>query len=209
MKDDDHNRIHTWSDAEVFAVSILRTWGYSDATLTKSGADGGLDTTGAHVAGQVKHRSAPTGRPDVQRLFGARGTGTNDLVFFSRSGFSPPAIDYAETHDVALFSYDQSGRVTAHTRCADRMMPASTDTQHVSLAPGSATNGATPDDGGVGCFLFGVLAGVALAVWAWVTSDHPGGVGGLLGMIAMAGFFGALVAVGSEERAAKRESARK
>jgi hypothetical protein len=196
--------INTWSDAEVFAVSVLRAWGYHDAGLTKGGADAGLDIHGTNVLGQVKHRSAQTGRPDIQRLFGARGVGTQDLVFFSRSGYSPPAVDYAETHDVALFSYDESGQVTAHTRSADRMMPAQ-EVQDVRLAPGRATNGATPDDGGVGCFLFGILAGAAFAIWIWATSDHPGGVGGLFGMLAMCGFIGALLAVSSEENAAKRK----
>lgn len=161
--------IRTWQDAEIFAVSILRAWGYRDAALTTGGADGGIDIRGTHVVGQVKHRSAPTGRPDIQRLYGARGVGTQDLVFFSRSGYSPAAIDYAQVHDVALFSYDDSGRVTSHTRTAERMMPAD-DEVAIRLAPSHATNGATPPDAsgiifwtlliafGLGCFFFEWLA---------------------------------------------------
>lgn len=70
-------------------------------------------------------------------------------------------------------------------------------------------NDARPAEGGVGCFLFGVLVGVAFAVYTWVTQDQPGGFVGLLGLLAMCGFLGALAAVGSETNAAKRERRRR
>lgn len=160
---DQPHGIRTWHDAEIFAVSVLRAWGYPDAALTTSGADGGIDIQGTHVVGQVKHRSAPTGRPDIQRLYGARGIGTQDLVFFSRSGYSPEAIDYAQVHDVALFSYSDAGQVTAHTRTADQMMPADEEVT-VRVAPGHATNGATPGDAS-GFIFWSLLIGFGLACY--------------------------------------------
>lgn len=66
-----------------------------------------------------------------------------------------------------------------------------------------------PDDNGVGCFILGILAGGVFAIITWATKDQPGGFSGLLGMLAMCGFFGALVAVGSEENAAKRQKRRR
>ena len=194
---EDLTRIQTWRDAETFAVSLLRAWGHPDAKVTNAGADGGVDVRGRHVLAQVKHRSAPTGRPDIQRLYGARGTGTEDLYFFSRSRYSPQAIDYGEVHDVGLFSYAPDGTLTAHTRTADALMPRVKVAQ-VKLAPGRATGGETPDTEGVGRFLFGIVAGVVFAVFAWFSSEsaRDNGIGTLVGMILFCGFLGALFGAG-------------
>ncbi len=192
---DEVTRIQTWRDAETFAVSVLRAWGHPDATVTNAGADGGVDVRGQHVLAQVKHRSAPTGRPDVQRLYGARGTGTEDLFFFSRSGYSPQTIDYGDVHDIGLFSYTADGTMTAHTRTADALMPR-VESAVVKLAPGRATGGQTPDTEGVGRFMFGILAGVVFAVFAWFSNARDEGVGTLLGMVLFCGFIGALFGAG-------------
>lgn len=184
-------RIRTWRDAETFAVSVLRAWGHADARMTNAGADGGVDVRGRHVLAQVKHRSAPTGRPDIQRLFGARGTGTEDLYFFSASGYSPQAIDYGEGHDVGLFSYTADGMLTAHTRTAEALMPRAKAVD-VRLAPGHATGAQTPDPDGVGGFVFGILAGAAFGVFAWFGAAQDQGIGALVGMAAFCGALGAL-----------------
>lgn len=155
----------SWKKAEVFAVSCLRAWGYSDARLTRGGADGGVDVEGAHVLAQVKHRSAPAGRPDIQRLYGARGRGSHDLYFFALGGYSQAAVDYAEVHDIGLFSYDTSGRVTARTRVADKTLPKA-PVAEVSLAPGKATNGQTPDDAAsaLGWLVLPAIAGLVMTI---------------------------------------------
>ena len=170
---------------------MLRAWGHPDAIVTKAGADAGVDVRGAHVVAQVKHRSAPTGRPDIQRLFGARGTGTEDLFFFSKSGYSPPAIVYGEAHDIGLFSHTAEGRLTAHTRTAADLMPR-VESADVNLAPGRATGGQTPETEGVGCFLFGIVAGVAFGIGAWFTGAQDQGIAALLGLVLFCGFLGAL-----------------
>jgi hypothetical protein len=195
--------IRTWRDAETFAVSVLRAWGHPDATVTTAGSDGGVDVRGRHVLAQVKHRSAPTGRPDVQRLYGARGTGTEDLFFFSRSGYSPQAIEYGEVHDVGLFSYSAEGALTAHTRTADALMPR-VDVADVPLAPGRATGGQTPDTEGVGVFVFAILTGVVFGAFAWFSGGHYQGIGGLLGSVALCGFLGALFGSGAMGDGGKR-----
>jgi hypothetical protein len=68
---------------------------------------------------------------------------------------------------------------------------------------------ATKAEGGVGCFIVGVLVGVVFAVSAWTTKDHPGGFLGLVALLVMCGFFGALVAVGSEANAEQRRKRRR
>lgn len=191
---DEVTRVRTWRDAETLAVSVLRAWGHPDATVTNAGADGGIDVRGRHVLAQVKHRSAPTGRPDIQRLFGARGTGTEDLFFFSGSGYSPQAIDYGEVHDIGLFSYTADGTMTAHTRTADALMPR-VETAVVKLAPGRATGGQTPDSEGVGRFLFGIVAGVVFGILAWFNGSN-GDAGDLVGLILFCGFLGAMFGAG-------------
>lgn len=195
---DEVTSIRTWREAETFAVSILRAWGHPDATVTKAGPDGGVDVRGRHVLAQVKHRSAATGRPDIQRLFGARGTGGEDLYFFSRSGYSPQAIDYAEVHDVGLFSYADDGRLTAHTRTADAFMPV-LDATEVRLAPGRATNGQTDDAEGVGKFAVAVVAGGVFGGVAWFSGGQYQDFGGLLGSVALCGFLGALFGAGGSK----------
>jgi len=93
--------MRTWQDAEIVACTALCHDGYKDALLTKAGADEGIDVLGAGVAAQVKWRSTPVGRPDIQRLVGAsRG---RRPTFFSVSGYTAPAIRYANEFGVALF----------------------------------------------------------------------------------------------------------
>ena len=107
--------ISSWQAAEAFAATYLKAGGHSDARTTVSGADGGVDVMGARVLAQVKYHRTPVGRPDLQRLFGARGGGVEELYFFSLSGYSPQAIQYAKQHGIGLLSYTAQGHVTAHT----------------------------------------------------------------------------------------------
>ena len=107
--------IDSWQAAEAFAATYIRAGGHPDARTTGSGADAGVDIKGARVLAQVKHHRAPVGRPDLQRLFGARGRGVEELYFFSLNGYSPPAIQYAKQHGIGLLSYTVQRDVTAHT----------------------------------------------------------------------------------------------
>ncbi len=46
------------------------------------------------------------GRPDLQRLVGARANGRQQLTFFAASGYSEQAVAYANEMSVALLVYD-------------------------------------------------------------------------------------------------------
>lgn len=99
--------ISTWRDAEVNAARLMKTWGYLDAKVTVGGADSGLDVISRDAVAQVKHHSKPVGRPELQRLVGA-SQGAR-MIFFSRSGYSTHAVKFADTCEMALFSYDIAG----------------------------------------------------------------------------------------------------
>lgn len=98
--------------AELNAERLLSEWGFTDAVATTGGADGGIDVRATGALAQVKWKGGVTGRPDLQRLYGARGSGTEQLVFFSASGYSSQAVEYANQIGMALYTYDPTGAAT-------------------------------------------------------------------------------------------------
>jgi hypothetical protein len=93
-----------WQDAEQAAVRFMRSIGFSDAALTNTGADRGLDVIATGAAAQVKALAVPVGRPDVQRLRGA-SFNVPTVLFFSLNGYSPGAVEYADEARIALFTF--------------------------------------------------------------------------------------------------------
>lgn len=81
-------------------------------------------TFGPRALAQVKWKGGATGRPDCQELVGARGTGTEQLFFFSASGYSAQAIECADQVGMALFTYDPVGAAEAVNVAARRMLEA-------------------------------------------------------------------------------------
>ncbi|UNN05008.1 restriction endonuclease [Rhodococcus opacus] len=106
--------ITTPEAAEFNAAARMRELGYPDARVTGRGADGGVDVVSDRAVAQVKQESYQTGRPALQRLYGARGEDrSRDLLFFSAAGYSRQAVAYADTVGIALFTYDVLGRIAA------------------------------------------------------------------------------------------------
>ncbi|MER6518421.1 restriction endonuclease [Streptomyces sp. NPDC001553] len=106
--------IRTWQDAEHNAAAWMRHWGYLDAVARPGGSDGGIDVRSTRALGQVKYQAAAVGRPELQRLFGARGRSLDRrLLFFTGSGYTTTAVDYAVENDIALFVYGLNGSMTA------------------------------------------------------------------------------------------------
>jgi hypothetical protein len=107
--------------AERFAADACRQLGFEGARVTPPGADGGIDVIDRqrNLYGQVKAWNKPVGRPDLQKLVGA--TPANSVrVFFSTSGYTQPAREYADTNKVALFLIS-SGRWLTDNAHAHRM----------------------------------------------------------------------------------------
>ncbi len=103
----------TPAEAEELAAGHMRGLGFVDATATGAGADGGLDVYSTDAVAQVKLHFKPIGRPDLQRLFGARAHGTTKaMLFYSFAGYSDAALKYADSVQMALFTFDMNGKVT-------------------------------------------------------------------------------------------------
>ncbi|MBT9257198.1 restriction endonuclease [Phycicoccus sp. MAQZ13P-2] len=111
-----------WELAEDLATDHLRSLGFRNAHRAPSGSDGGFDVEGRGVVAQVKYRTTPVGRPDVQRLVGANQHGAL-TVFYARAGYSQSAIDYAQQTGVALFVLDVTASMVDPVNEAARALP--------------------------------------------------------------------------------------
>lgn len=109
--------------AEVNAALRMRDLGFVDAQVSGPGADGGIDVFSERAVAQVKYRVGFVGRPDLQRLFGARGNRSDlQMLFFAGSGYSRQAVEYADKVGMALFVYDEIGIVAPHNGCAENLV---------------------------------------------------------------------------------------
>ncbi|WP_175477115.1 restriction endonuclease [Ruania alba] len=114
--------IADWRDAEELAAWHMREHlGFPDAVPTRTGTDGGLDAVATGAAAQVKHYAGQVGSPDVQQLVGAAHDAAV-RIFYAQSGYTATALEYAESADVALFSYDVYGEIGPVTRAAQRLL---------------------------------------------------------------------------------------
>ena len=110
-----HGQILTgWNSVEELAARHLRFLGVHDAQQTKAGADGGLDVASPSVAAQAKQVAKPIGRPMLQGLVGAADP-TQYTVFYSTSGFTDEALDFAAARGIALYAVSGMGDITALT----------------------------------------------------------------------------------------------
>lgn len=112
---DDGSSAHVvsdWRTAEALAAWHMERLGLTGATLTASGADQGIDVVADDAVAQVKHFGTPVGAPVVQQLRGA-AHGVDWALFYALSGYTDPAVRYADSANVALFSYTTGGHVAA------------------------------------------------------------------------------------------------
>ncbi|SCZ14846.1 Restriction endonuclease [Rhodococcus erythropolis] len=62
----------------------------------------------------MKWKGGAAGRPEMQQLYGARGTDTKKaLFFFAASSYSKAAIAYADEVRIGLFTSGPVGEMTA------------------------------------------------------------------------------------------------
>ncbi|AEE46662.1 restriction endonuclease [Cellulomonas fimi ATCC 484] len=111
-------------EAEEMAAHHMRQLGHPDArTNPGRGADGGLDVTASRALAQVKFRGGRAGRPDLQRLYGARADRTDlELWFFTGPGYSDEAVEYADRHAMVLFTFDLAGALTPANQAASDVL---------------------------------------------------------------------------------------
>lgn len=133
-------------DAERNAAVQMTLLGFPDARVTEAGADGGIDVISKRALAQVKWQGGMAGRPDLQRLYGARGIDhVKAMLFFTASGYSRSAVEYADTVNMALFVYDPTGELEAvntaataliRAKASDSAMPRKTQRPTLLQAPG-------------------------------------------------------------------------
>lgn len=155
--------IKTPHEAELNAQDQMRSWGFDDAVATTGGADGGIDVRSSRALAQVKWKGGVTGRPDIQNLYGARGAGTQQLFFFSASGYSDQAVEYANQVNILLMTYDPLGAVEGVNQPAKQFLAT------VSRVPATATMQTDWRLVGVLVFILIVVTSVAILLW-WPTS---------------------------------------
>ncbi|WP_084700858.1 restriction endonuclease [Cryptosporangium arvum] len=97
--------IPDWRAAEANAARWMRWLGHLDARVTADGPDKGLDVIARDAFGQVKRQVAGIGAPALQNLFGARGLRQGQLYFFTSSHYSKRAVEYADHHQIAAFTF--------------------------------------------------------------------------------------------------------
>lgn len=115
-------RIACWQEAERLVGDWMRGHGFPDATVTKSGADGGIDVFARRAVAQVKYQANTVGRPALQRLAGARGPDLSKrMLFFTSSSYSATALQYADGMSIGVFTYGVDGTVTPMNEEAERL----------------------------------------------------------------------------------------
>ncbi|MFI2837548.1 restriction endonuclease [Mycolicibacterium sp. PDY-3] len=153
--------VTTPKQAEFNAAEWMRSVGYLDAVSPEHGADGGIDVRSTKALAQVKYRSSKAGRPEIQNLVGARGSDhTKALLFFDLQGYSPQAVEYANQMSVGLYTYDQSGKVSAVNDAGRRLMAVSPAAKLLTLVMSQRFRWTAAVVAGLllGCFLIGAAS---------------------------------------------------
>lgn len=116
--------IYSWQEAERLAQKWMFYFGYHDSKLTRAGADGGIDVNSSRAVAQVKYENTKTGRPVIQALAGEAHNQGKEALFFSLSGYTKGATEWAEESriGVALFQYDQSGNIECSNSASRQIM---------------------------------------------------------------------------------------
>jgi hypothetical protein len=99
-----------WSDAEVLAHEYCRWLGYQRTNLTGEGTDGGVDIEGPNLVAQVKMHNRPTGRPEIQQLYGIAASSNKRGLYFAMS-YSSDALEWADKVGVRLYQFERDGTV--------------------------------------------------------------------------------------------------
>lgn len=109
--------------AEENAAAWLRRLGYPDALVTPVGPDDGMDVSSSGAVAQVKWKTRPVSAPDVRDLAGTGKPG-QARFFFSRSGYTKPALRWAADpeHRVQLFTMGDDGNILACNYRAKRSL---------------------------------------------------------------------------------------
>lgn len=118
--------ITTWLEAEWSCAACMRALGYLDAECTPPDTPV-IDIRSRRAVGQVKREATAIKSKDVADFY-EKSVDDHDkeLWYFSGSGFTEPAVVYADLHSIMLFTYSITGELTpvntvAQTRYTELM----------------------------------------------------------------------------------------
>lgn len=127
--------IASFEAAEYAAALHMHALGFLDARVTNRGPDGGIDVIASGAVAQVKWHINPVGRPDVQRLYGARGNRHNlRMLFFAAIDYTASAVAYADEVGIALFIMPSDGTLVAKNGAAHQLISAAPSGQPANVA---------------------------------------------------------------------------
>lgn len=95
-------------EAENFCAAWLIRLGHRDAQVTRFSRDGGIDVQSQHVVAQVKHQQSKVGVKPIRELYGVAAVASKRAVFFTLTGYSSDALDFANKVAMPLFVYQNS-----------------------------------------------------------------------------------------------------
>lgn len=121
----------TGEEAEKYAAEHLHSLGWPDAAPSGSTAAADVDIIGGRpdnvIVAQVVLTRAPT---DARSVCAVRGAGyaydARTVALFSRAGFTPDAVEWADRVRVALFEFAADGSIRPHGKHAAELVATAT-----------------------------------------------------------------------------------
>lgn len=92
-------------NAEFFCKNFMLFKGAYGAEVTQGSKDGGLDVISENFVGQVKHLHNKVGVKELREFLGASISTKKIPVFFSKSGYTDEARDFAIKNQILIYSY--------------------------------------------------------------------------------------------------------
>lgn len=114
--------VKTFQEAEEYAASVMAALGFSKVQVSRMGSDEGIDVSSFEALAQVKMEGVKTSREKIQRLTGVCSVYKKDAIFFSLSGYSVPALEWAEKTSTACFEFDYDGSLMARSTEASNLL---------------------------------------------------------------------------------------
>lgn len=114
--------VKTFTEAEFYAAEVMESLGFTGVSVTPTGADEGIDVSSREALAQVKMEGVKTSREKVQRLTGICSYYDQRAIFFSLSGYTSPAIEWADKTDTACFEFQYDGTITPRSAAAKNLL---------------------------------------------------------------------------------------
>ena len=110
-------------EAEFLARDWMLYLGAGGSKVSSATRDGGMDVVSAQFVAEVKHHASPVPPSLVRQIFGVAAAERKRALFFSLSGYSTAAIEFATQTGIALFVYDYSrGTLSAKSPSATQAL---------------------------------------------------------------------------------------